>query len=292
MFYISYIIFELPSNIACKWIGPGWFIPFLTLGFGGASIATAFVHTKAQICGVRFVLGIFEAGMLPGVAYYMSRWYRRSELAFRLSIYIAMGAFGGAFGGLLASGILSLDHVGSLHDWRMIFVVEGIMTIGLAVVAFFTMTDRPESARWLSQEEKDLAIARVKSERVGVTEVLDKISWTKTVRGVTSPITMATSFMFLLTNITVQGLAFFLPTIVRTIYPDASVVSQQLRTVPPYMVGTFFTVCINYFSWRFDKRNLFIHLSAVPVMVGYPEWHIEKPTDKTLGWLYHVSGDN
>jgi sugar phosphate permease len=134
----------------------------------------------------------------------MTRWYRRSELAFRLSIYIAMGSFAGAFGGLLASGILLMDNFGSLTRWRMIFAVEGIITCGLAIVAFFTMTDRPESARWLSQEEKELAIARVKSERVGVTEVLDKISWTKTVRGILSPVTMATSFIFLFTNITVR----------------------------------------------------------------------------------------
>ncbi|ETN37097.1 uncharacterized protein HMPREF1541_08087 [Cyphellophora europaea CBS 101466] len=269
VFYVSYIVLELPSNMACKWIGPGWFIPFLTLGFGAASIATAFVDNMAQLCAVRFVLGVFEAGMLPGVAYYMSRWYRRGELAFRLSIYIAMGAFGGAFGGLLASGILSLDNVGSLTEWRMIFIVEGIMTVGLALISFITMTDRPETARWLTQEQKELAVARVKSERVGVTEVLDKISWTKTIRGVTSPLTMSTALMFFFTNITVQGLAFFLPTIVRTIYPEASVVSQQLRTVPPYMVGTFFTCFINWLSWRFDKRNLFINLSAPPVMLGY-----------------------
>jgi hypothetical protein len=67
----------------------------------------------------------------------------------------------------------------------------------------------------------------------------------------------------------VQGLAFFAPTIVRTIYPDKSVVQQQLRTVPPYLVGTFFTVLINWLSWRFDRRNLFINLSAPPVMTGY-----------------------
>jgi MFS family permease len=269
VFYIPYIVFELPSNMACKYFGPGWFIPFLTLGFGGASIATAFVQTEAQLCGVRFVLGVFEAGMLPGIAYYMSRWYRRSELAFRLSIYIAMGAFGGAFGGLLASGILTLPNFGSLTEWRMIFAIEGIITVGLAIISFFTMTDRPETARWLSQPEKDLAIARVKSERIGVTEVLDKISWAKTRRGITSPVTLSTSAMFFFTNITVQGLAFFLPTIVRTIYPDASVVSQQLRTVPPYMVGTFFTCFINFVSWRLDRRNLMIHLSALPVMAGY-----------------------
>jgi hypothetical protein len=58
VFYISYIIFELPSNMACKWVGPGWFIPFLTLCFGIASIGTAFVDTMGQICAVRFILGI------------------------------------------------------------------------------------------------------------------------------------------------------------------------------------------------------------------------------------------
>ena len=104
----------------CKYIGPGWFIPATSLGFGIASIGTAFVHNKAAISGVRFLLGVFEAGMLPGIAYYLSRWYRRSELAFRLSLYIVMAPLAGAFGGLLASGILKLSHFGSLHTWRMV----------------------------------------------------------------------------------------------------------------------------------------------------------------------------
>ena len=104
--------------------------------------------------------------MLPGIAYYLSRWYRRGELAFRLSMYIVMAPLAGAFGGLLASAILSLDHFGSLHSWRMIFAIEGIITICLSLISFFTLTDRPATARWLTQEEKDLAIARVKSERV------------------------------------------------------------------------------------------------------------------------------
>jgi len=66
-FYISYIIFEIPSNILCKLIGPGWFIPGLSLAFGIISLCTAFVNTTAQACGVRFLLGVFEAGMMPGV---------------------------------------------------------------------------------------------------------------------------------------------------------------------------------------------------------------------------------
>jgi MFS family permease len=122
-FYVSYIIFEIPCNILCKRIGPGWFIPATTLMFGICSICTAFVQNMAAASGVRFLLGIFEAGMLPGIAYYLSRWYRRRELAFRLSLYIVSAPLAGAFGGLLASAILTLDHFGSLHAWRK-FSVE------------------------------------------------------------------------------------------------------------------------------------------------------------------------
>ncbi len=269
VFYVSYILFELPANMACKFFGPGWFIPATSLGFGIFSICTAFVHSLSAACGVRFLLGLAEAGMLPGIAYYMSRWYRRSELAFRLSLYIVMAPLAGAFGGLLASAILKLDHFGGLHEWRMIFAIEGIITCCLSLIAFLTLTDRPETARWLTQEEKDLAIARVKSERVGTSEVLDKIDTSKIIRGITSPVTLATSFIFLLDNVTVQGLAFFAPTIVKTIYPKNTVVSQQLHTVPPYIVGAFFVILLPFLSWRFDRRTIFIIISTPLMMTGY-----------------------
>ncbi|KAF2818455.1 MFS general substrate transporter [Ophiobolus disseminans] len=269
IFYISYIIFEIPSNICCKWIGPGWFIPIISLCFGIASIGTAFVHNIHSISAVRFILGIFEAGMLPGIAYYMSRWYRRSELAFRLSLYIVMAPLAGAFGGLLASAILKLNHFGGLKRWRMIFAIEGIITCILALIAFFTLTDRPETAKWLTQEEKDMAIARVKSERVGQNEVLDKLDKKKTLRGIFNPVVLTTSVIFLLDNITVQGLAFFAPTIVRTIYPKNTVISQQLHTVPPYIVGAFFTVLIPFISWRIDRRTVLFICSAPLMMMGY-----------------------
>jgi len=200
---------------------------------------------------------------------YLSRWYRRSELAFRLSLYIVAAPLAGAFGGLLASAILKLDHFGSLTTWRMIFAIEGIITVALSLISFFTLTDRPATARWLTQEEKDLAIARVKSERVAATEVLDKFDTIKMVRGVFSPVTIPTSFIFLLNNITVQGLAFFAPTIVKTIYPKESVITQQLNTVPPYVVGAFFTVMIPFLSWRFDRRNIFFIFAAPLMMIGY-----------------------
>ncbi|PKS06093.1 hypothetical protein jhhlp_007927 [Lomentospora prolificans] len=269
VFYISYIVFEIPSNILCKWMGPGWFIPIVTLLFGVASLGTAFVKTIPQAAVVRFILGIFEAGMMPGIAYYLSRWYRRSELTFRLSLYIVMAPLAGAFGGLLASAILSLDHFAGLHRWRMIFAIEGIITISLALISFITLTDRPETARWLTQEEKELAIARVKSERVGATEVLEKMDKTKLKRGILSPVTLSTSIVFLFDNVTVQGLGFFAPTIVKSIYSEKTTIQQQLFTVPPYIVGAFFTLLFPLISWRMDRRQIFFIICAPMCMVGY-----------------------
>lgn len=269
VFYISYILFEIPSNLLCKIVGPGKWIPFISFCFGLLSLCTAFVKTFGQACAVRFLLGIFEAGMLPGIAYYMSRWYRKSELAFRLALYIVMAPLAGAFGGLLASGILKLSSIGSVTSWEMIFLVEGLITCILSIIGYFTLTDRPATARWLNEEEKLLAIARVKSENVGSTTVLDKIDKPKIMRGIFCPTTLAISVIFLLDNITVQGLAFFLPTIVRSIYPGTTVVSQQLRTVPPYVVGAFFVVFFPYLSWKTDRRIIYMIICAPLMMVGY-----------------------
>ncbi|KAF3034124.1 hypothetical protein E8E12_000388 [Didymella heteroderae] len=269
VFYISYIIFEIPSNMACKALGPGWFLPGTTLGFGVLTVCFAFVRDFSTACAVRFLLGIFEAGMLPGIAYYLSRWYTRSELAFRIALYVVMAPLAGAFGGLLASAILRLDSFGPTRTWEMIFLIEGIITIGLALISFFTLTDRPNTACWLAEEEKQLIVNRLTAERLGTTEVLDKMSMAKVLRGILNPIVLGTSWVFLLACITVQGLAFFAPTIIRTIYPNATVTRQQLLTVPPYMVGAVAILSVNFASWKTDKRNIYMFLSALPVMVGY-----------------------
>ncbi len=118
--------------------------------------------------------------MLPGIAYYMSRWYTKDELVFRLALYIVMAPLAGgecllagsvahngrmvsltfsrfftsAFGGLLASGILKIHGIGSLHTWQQIFFIEGLITMGIAIIAYMLLTDRPETAKWLTEEEK------------------------------------------------------------------------------------------------------------------------------------------
>lgn len=209
---------------------------------------------------------------------------------FRLSLYIVAAPLAGAFGGLLASGILKLHGVAGLRTWRMIFFIEGILTIGIGVIALFTMTDRPGSARWLSEEEKDLAISRLKSERVGVTEVLDKIDKPKLLRGMFCPITLATSWIFLLINITVQGLSIFAPTIIRTIYPTHTVISQQLHTVPLYIAGAVLTVAISFASWKYDRRTLFMLISGPLIVIGYVMFLATNNPQVRFGATFLIAG--
>jgi hypothetical protein len=180
-----------------------------------------------------------------------------------------MAPLAGAFGGLLASAILTLDSVGSLKTWRMIFIIEGIVTVVLALIAFGTMTDRPQSARWLTVSEKAYIEEKLRAERVGSSTVLDKMDKKKLLRGVLNPVMIVTAIIFMFDSVTVQGLGFFTPTIIRTIYPGRTVVQQQLLTVPPYIVGSFFTVVIPLLSWKLDRRLILIILSTPLVIVGY-----------------------
>jgi len=268
-FYVSYILFGIPAVMVCKWVGPGWFLPTTSIMFGVCSVATAFVTSVPQACGIRFLLGIFETGMMPGIAYYLSRWYKRAELTFRLSLYIMMAPLAGAFGGLLAGGILRLPRIGSLTSWRMIFALEGILTIGLSILALVVLTDRPETAIWLGPEEKALVIARVRSERVLGDEVVDAMGRRKFLRGVFSPVTLSVGFIFLLDAVMVQTFAFFLPSIIRTIFPDYTTIQQQLLTAPPYLAGAAMMVSMSALSWRFDRRQVFFKPSTVLVIIAY-----------------------
>ncbi|KAJ4157962.1 uncharacterized protein LMH87_008511 [Akanthomyces muscarius] len=269
IFFISYILFEIPANLLCKCIGPGWFLPGAILGFGVLTICTGLVQSFSALCGVRFVLGIFEAGIMPALVYFLSRWYTHSELTFRVSLFIISASLAGAFGGLLASAILSIPHLGSLHSWRLIFVIEGLASCVLGFICFFALPDRPETAIWLSAEEKLLAKARLDAERYVTEESDSSLSWAKVRLGIFNPVVLTTSTIFLLNSITVYGVSFFLPTIVKTIFPEKSVRVQQLLTVPPYFVGAIACALTSFWSWKSQRRGVFMIFCAPLTVVGY-----------------------
>lgn len=136
-------------------------------------------------------------------------------------------------------------------------------------MSLVALTDCPGTAIWLNEEEKSLAASRVKSERIGMTELLDTHTNKKFMMGILNPVVLAASFIFLLLQITVQGLAFFLPTIISTIYPAASIVQQQLYTVPPYALGTVACLVVCFLSTRLDRRGIFLIVCAPFSIIGY-----------------------
>lgn len=270
-FYVAYTVFEIPSTTLTKIIGPGKWIPIMTLFFGLFSMVMAFVQSYGAAIAVRFLLGIAEAGMLPSIAFYLSRWYRKDELMLRLGLYIMTAPSAGAFGGLLASGILKIRGIGSVHTWEQIFLIEGIITMGIAVLGYFLMTDNIQTARWLSPEEKKLAEDRLRSEMVGQVQLVDKAKTRMLVKGITSPTTLACALMFFFDNIVVQGIAVFLPTIVRGLYPAPryTVIRQQLLTVPPNVVGAVAVLLFAYASYKLRIRSVFVSICGVFMLTGY-----------------------
>ncbi|EMS24265.1 hypothetical protein NBRC10512_000898 [Rhodotorula toruloides] len=287
-FYTAYVAFEFPCQMINKAVGPGKTLPIFSFLFGLFSMAMAFVHTFGAAIAVRFLLGIAEGAVFPGIAFYLSRFYRKDELGFRLSCYIVCAPAAGAVGGLLASGILKITLLAGFSDGGqsrilvaqivevaahpcrpMIFLIEGIISMGIAIISWFVLADRPEVCGWLTAEEKALAEARIKIDNVGSTVVVDKIHWKAVWAGILNPVTIASSIIFLFDNTVVQGVGFYLPTIIKSIYPTSSTIRVQLLSVPPYVLGSLTTLATGYFSWKTRNRTLYMMMSAPFVMLGF-----------------------
>ncbi|SCZ88038.1 BZ3500_MvSof-1268-A1-R1_Chr2-1g04148 [Microbotryum saponariae] len=270
---------NLPSNYVCKIVGPAMFLPILSLLFGVFSLAMAFVQTfPAASVAMRFLklewLKVAERILHLMVSRTISRdgTARTHGPGFRLAmpVYVVCTPLAGACGGLLASGLLRVPSFGPIHTWRMIFFAEGLLTIIIAAESFFFLADRPETAKWLSAEEKALCAARTKSENVGALVVVDELKSRVFFEGMFNLIpSIIGGFLFMFDNLIVQGLGFYLPSIVKEIFPEMSTVGHQIRTVPPYLVGVATAILLPYLSWKTKKRALWMSLT-IPVMItGY-----------------------
>lgn len=159
VFFVPYIIFEIPSNILLKRFSPRTWLSICIFGFGVVELGQGFVQSYSGLLATRFLLGLFEAGIFPGSFYLISFWYKREEAQKRFTGYFCSVIVASAFGGLLASAIAGLDGVGGRSNWRWIFILEGIFTILVAVAAFFFVSDFPTDATWLSEAEKHIVLS-------------------------------------------------------------------------------------------------------------------------------------
>jgi sugar phosphate permease len=289
VFYIAYASVEVPSNLIAKRVGPHYWIPFLVFSFGLVSMLTAFVQSFAGLMVARVALGLAEGGVMPCIAHYLSRFYRRSELIFRIAIFVSSSSLSGGFGGLLASGLLSVGHVGDVKGWRNIFLVEGLLSAGLAILAFPLMPKDVEHASYLTEEERALGVARIRSETAGTKKIIEATQTKLIKQGIWNINNWAFGLGFTLVNISVQGLALFSPTITSSLFPGMPTVQVQLRTVPPYMVTWVWSLFVAWLADKFDRRA-YVMLCLSPLgIAGYAIFVGSKNPHALYGAMFLVT---
>ncbi|CEJ94352.1 hypothetical protein VHEMI09890 [[Torrubiella] hemipterigena] len=149
LFTAGFIVTELPFNMVSKYIGPQRFLPVTMFLWGTVTWAQVFLKSATGLYAARFFVGALEGGFIPGFVLYISRYYTNKELGLRYAIFWASNAFAGMLGGPLAVGLLSLSGRGRLHGWQWLFLIEGIITSVLGVVAYFYLPSSPTQARVL-----------------------------------------------------------------------------------------------------------------------------------------------
>jgi MFS family permease len=157
IFFLGYFLFEVPSNLLLTRIGAKKTIARITIGWGATSILMMFVKTTALFYGLRFLLGVFEAGFYPGIILYLTYWYPTARRARSFGLFMSASAFAGVIGGPLAGAILThLNGANGWAGWQWLFLIEGAPSIVAGIVTLFYLTDRPDQADWLSDDERRL----------------------------------------------------------------------------------------------------------------------------------------
>lgn len=113
---------------------------------------------------LRILLGITEGGLYPGIVFYISSWYKRSEMGSRIAIFFSSAAIAGAFSGLLAAAIDTMDGVGGRPGWSWIFILEGLATILASFASFWLIQDFPDTAKFLNEAERVFVVRRLEND--------------------------------------------------------------------------------------------------------------------------------
>ena len=174
IFFVPYIVLEIPSNILMKKFGPHVWLSGSILCFGIIMLCQGFVRSYGGLLATRFLLGVAEAGIFPGSFYLISFWYKTKEAQKRFTVYWSTTILSSAFGGLLATGIANMNGIRGLTNWRWVFIIEGIFTILVGITAYFVVTDFPREATWLTPEEKEVVLAKTQSNEKHTVTVTSK----------------------------------------------------------------------------------------------------------------------
>lgn len=268
-FFITYIVLSIPGTLAAK-----HFLPSRTIACGSAiwaiaATCQAATQNPAGLYVCRLFVGVGESLFGQAMALHLSYWYTKRDLARRIGFFISAGAVSGAFGGLISFGVTSIKHA-KIANWRILFLIEGCPSVLLAICVALFMPTRPETSRFLTEDERTLCLTRLNAQNS--TDAKLGIQKAGVIRCLTDWKTYVVSIMYSCMNLTLGSVGGFLPTIISECGSNARAdgaenfgytnARAQLMTVPPYAVALVFMLLLTTFS---DRRQT----PGIPVMVPF-----------------------
>ncbi|KAJ4390598.1 hypothetical protein N0V93_004194 [Gnomoniopsis smithogilvyi] len=263
--FVGYLLGQLPSNMFLTRTRPSRYMGTAMMLWAVVSSLTAVSKNFTGLLLTRFFLGLTEAPYYPGAVYLLSIFYTRKELATRIAILYTGNVLATAFAGLIAAGIYhGLDDVGGLAGWRWLFILQGAVTFVIAVVGFFLLPDFPHDTKWLTQEERDLAVSRMEL------DIVENKGETSTMEGLKQAIKDPMVWLFAAMahmHLAANGFKNFFPTVVETLGFGETV--TLVLTCPPYLIAGAVTIAVSWSSGKFNERTWHITISKIVATIGF-----------------------
>ncbi|KAK2808511.1 hypothetical protein FQN50_004720 [Emmonsiellopsis sp. PD_5] len=267
LYFIGYVLFEIPCNIILKRTSPRLWLPTLTLAWGIIATLMGVVTNYGGFLATRFFLGASESGLFPGVVFYLSMWYKRNEQHYRVALFFSAASLAGAFGGILAWVVqrLFIQYAMKLNLSYTSGQQEGLLTVVVAVVAYFFVYNYPATAEFLTPEEREYITFRLKNDNDATRDEL--FSWPNVLKAIKDPKVWLYGLGFHTMSLPLYTLSLFLPSIIKDLGYSAA--QAQLMSVPPYAVAFVLTISTAIFSERLHRRAPFIVGSSCLAIIGY-----------------------
>jgi MFS family permease len=229
IFFLGFVVFQVPSNLILHKVGARRWLGTIMIAWGVCATATAFVWSAESLVGLRFLLGVCEAGFFPGVVYFLSCWFPPEARGRAMAAFLSGIAIAIIIGGPMAGGLLSLDGVLGLDGWQWLFVVQGIPAVIVGLYALKRLPDRPTAAAWLPAEDAQWLEQRIVEDR----EEADVADMRAAVRDVRVRYLTATYFCL---NLASYGILFWLPDMIERVGELSDIQVGLLSTIP-FMFG-------------------------------------------------------
>ncbi|BDB70713.1 MFS transporter [Comamonas thiooxydans] len=262
IFFWGYFIFEVPSNIILHKVGARIWIARVMVTWGIISAGMAFVQSSTSFYVMRFLLGAAEAGFFPGIILYLSYWFPARRRAGVTALFMAAAPISTALGSPLSAALLEMNGVMGLHGWQWLFIIEAIPALILGVVVFFYMTDRPEKASWLKDDERAWLVQAMKAEDAGKAGSDKHGSFA----GLTNPRVLALALVYFGTSAGLYTLGIWAPQIINQLGATSMQVGL-LNAIPP-SISVVAMILWSRHSDRTNERTWHVVLACLAAATG------------------------